>query len=150
MSTIVVGVDGSDGSVAALCFAIDEARLHGADLKAVTAWHVPPAAYGLGWSIPPDFDSFRKAAESTLEKSLEEAGAASSGVAVTSLVGEGQAADILCEQSRNADLLVVGSRGLGGFRGLLLGSVSQQCTHHAHCPVVVVPSEHAARDGSGN
>ena len=62
-----------------------------------------------------------------------------SGVTVTPILCEGQAAEILCEQARGADLLVVGSRGFGGFRGLLLGLVSQQRANHAPCPVVIIP-----------
>jgi nucleotide-binding universal stress UspA family protein len=143
MKKIVVGVDGSDGAVAALRFAIDEARAHGATVEAVNAWHIPPAAYGAGWApAVADFDGYRKVAESGLEKSLKEAGADESGVTVATHVSEGAPADVLCREADGADLLVVGSRGLGGFRGLLLGSVSQQCAHHAPCPVVIVPSKH--------
>jgi nucleotide-binding universal stress UspA family protein len=143
VSTVVVGVDGSEGSVEALRFALEEARIRGADLKAVNAWHIPPAVYGAGWApASVDLDEYRKLAESALEKSLEDAGAAGSGVTVTSVLQEGQPADVLCAEAETADLLVVGSRGLGGFRGLLLGSVSQQCAHHARCPVVVVPARH--------
>jgi nucleotide-binding universal stress UspA family protein len=75
-----------------------------------------------------------------LDKSLEEAGADESGVEVTTVVRQGQAADAICEEAEGADLLVVGSRGYGGFRGLLLGSVSQQCAHFAPCPVLIVPN----------
>jgi nucleotide-binding universal stress UspA family protein len=140
MSTIVVGVDGSSGSAAALGFAIEEARIRGAELKAVSAWHVPPAVYDTGWApVGTDIDEFRKLAEATLSTSLEDVGAADSGVAVTPILREGHPVDILVAESGRADLLVVGSRGLGGFKGLLLGSVSQQCAQHSRCPVVVVP-----------
>jgi nucleotide-binding universal stress UspA family protein len=146
MSTIVVGVDGSSGSIDALRFALDEARLSNATVKVVAAWHVPPLAYGAGWSVPSDDESFRLSSETKLAKALEEAGAADCGVNVTSEVVRGQPAEVLCETSKGADLLVVGSRGLGGFRGLLLGSVSQQCAHHAPCPVVITPPKHAPQD----
>jgi nucleotide-binding universal stress UspA family protein len=141
MSTIVVGVDGSEGSLSALRFAIEEARIRGAEVKAVNAWHVPPAVYGGGWApAGVDFDEFRKLAEAALDKTLEDVGARESGVSVTAILREGQPADVLCAEAPNRDdLLVVGSRGLGGFRGLLLGSVSQQAVHHSACPVVVVP-----------
>jgi nucleotide-binding universal stress UspA family protein len=86
-------------------------------------------------------DDYAKIAETALEKSLEDAGAANSGVIVTKLLRQGQPADILCAEAKGADLLIVGSRGLGGFRGLLLGSVSQQCANHAPCPVVIIPHE---------
>jgi nucleotide-binding universal stress UspA family protein len=141
MGTIVVGVDGSEGSLAALRFALAEAKIRGAQVKAVNAWHVPPAVYGGGWApAAVDLDEFPKLAEAALAKTLEEVGAGSSGVSVTAILREGQAADVLVAEAPNADdLLVVGSRGLGGFRGLLLGSVSQQTAQHSACPVVVVP-----------
>jgi len=141
MSTIVVGVDGSPGSVRALKFALDEARVRGDDVTAVAAWHLPAAVYESAWApVAVDPQDFEKVAQAALDRSLDEAGAAETGVSVTRLVREGQAADVLVAEAREADLLVVGSRGLGGFKGLLLGSVSQQCVHHAGCPVVIVPN----------
>ena len=141
MSTIVVGVDGSKGAVEALKFAINEARIRGADVKAVAAWEVPAAAYGSGWiPIPVDPSDYEKIGQDVLDQSLEEAGAAKADVKVTPVLREGQAADVLVAEAQGADLLVVGSRGLGGFKGLLLGSVSQQCAHHATCPVAIVPN----------
>lgn len=142
MHTIVVGVDGSEASLEALGFALNEARIRGGEVKAVNAWHVPAVVYEVGWTAAPiDLSEFPKLAEASLDKSLDDAGVAGSGVTVTRVVREGQAADILCEEANGADLLVVGSRGLGGFRGLLLGSVSQQCANHAPCPVVIIPHE---------
>jgi nucleotide-binding universal stress UspA family protein len=142
---IIVGVDGSEGSVQALRFAIEEAKIRGAELRAVSAWHVPPAVYGAGWApAGTDLDEFRKLAESSLRESVEEAGATEAGIEVASVVREGHPVDLLVEESRSADLLVLGTRGLGGFKELLLGSVSQQCAHHASCPVVIVPPR---RDG---
>jgi nucleotide-binding universal stress UspA family protein len=141
MSIIVVGVDGSAGSAKALRFALEEARLRGAEVKAVGAWHVPAAAYETGWvPISVDPTDYEKIARAALEKTLADAGAADADVSVTSVVREGNAADVLIAEARVADLLVVGSRGLGGFKGLLLGSVSQQCAHHATCPVAIVPN----------
>jgi nucleotide-binding universal stress UspA family protein len=142
--TVVVGVDGSKGSIEALKFGIEEARIRETAVKAVNAWHIPPGVYSSGWAAAPvDLDEYRKHAEKSLQESIAEAGAGA-GVDVTAVLLEGQPADVLCGQASGADLLVVGSRGLGGFRGLLLGSVSQQVVHHAPCPVVVVPDrEHA-------
>jgi nucleotide-binding universal stress UspA family protein len=140
-TTIVVGVDGSEGSVRALEFALEEARIRDADVKAVSAWHVAAAAYNSGWvPVTVDPSDYERIARASLEQSLVKAYAAESGVSVTPLLREGQPADVLVAESREADLLVVGSRGLGGFKGLLLGSVSQQCAHHATCPVAIVPN----------
>jgi nucleotide-binding universal stress UspA family protein len=142
MSMIVVGVDGSDSAQAALRFALDEARLRGATVRAVAVWHLPVAAYG-GAFVPPDpavASELEPAARRTLERSLAAAGD-HTGVEVEPVVREGAPARVLLEEADDADLLVVGSRGLGGFRGLLLGSVGQQCSHHAPCPVVIVPHE---------
>ncbi len=139
MGVIIVGVDGSPGSLEALRFAIEEARIRGDEVRAVIAWHVPAAAYDSGLiPVPVDPEDYRKIAEETLARSLAEVEAGD--VTVTPLTREGQAADVLVAESKDADLLVVGSRGLGGFKGLLLGSVSQQCAHHAACPVAIVRS----------
>ena len=141
MSIIVVGVDGSSGSAKALRFALEEARLRGAEVKAVGAWHVPAVAYETGWvPISVDQTDYEKIARAAVEKTMAEAGADDAGVSVTTVIREGNAADVLIAEARVADLLVVGSRGLGGFKGLLLGSVSQQCAHHATCPVAIVPN----------
>lgn len=141
MSGIVVGVDGSEHAVRALRFALDEAKIRGCGLKAVSVWHIPAAAYDGGWApTPVDFGNLEEATRALLDQSLADAGAADSGVEVVPVVREGQAADVLVQEAADADLLVVGSRGLGGFRGLLLGSVGQQCAHHAPCPVAIVPA----------
>ena len=142
MKTIVVGVDGSPGSVAALRVAIDEARARGAEIKAVNAWHVTVAAYGSGIApIPVDVSNFEEIGKAALDSALEKVAADAAGVTIEPVVREGQAAEVLVAEAKDADLLVVGSRGLGGFRGLLLGSVSQQCSHFAHCPIMIVPHE---------
>jgi nucleotide-binding universal stress UspA family protein len=145
MKTIVVGVDGSEGASAALRFALEEAKLRGSSLKVVSAWHIPAGAYESGYvAVPVDGSDFEAFARAGLEKSLADADAGSSGVEISQVVREGQAADVLVEESREAELLVVGSRGLGGFRGLLLGSVGLQSAHYAGCPVVIIPHRHDA------
>jgi nucleotide-binding universal stress UspA family protein len=136
--TIVVGVDGSPGARDALAFALQEARLRRADVRVVAAWDIPGAvyagAYGLG---DPEFSGhLEQAARDNAARALEDAD--SDGVEVRTVVREGNPAQILVEEAGAADLLVVGSRGLGGFRSLLLGSVGQQCAHHAPCPLVIV------------
>lgn len=138
--TIVVGVDGSDHAERALAWAVEEAKLRGARIRLVTAWHVPVAAYGAPGFLPtvtPSLEeSTRTVAEEVVAAAQERAGSA--GVEAETSVRQGQAADALLEEAAGADLLVVGSRGHGGFAGLLLGSVSAQCAHHAPCPLVIV------------
>jgi nucleotide-binding universal stress UspA family protein len=132
---VVVGVDGSESSRAAVRWAADQAEATGAELVAVIAWHLPEmyAYVSRGYG-----DDARKMLDATLEKTLD----LSSPVKVTTRVLEGRPAAVLLEASKDADLLVVGTRGHGGFEGMLLGSVSQHCVQHATCPVVVVPLSH--------
>lgn len=144
---LVVGVDGSETSRLAVRWAASEAQLRGAGLKLVGAWNIPTAAYGYGFA--PAFsedlpESLEAAAKARLEEALAEAQEEYPEVRGEVTAVEGQPAAVLLEESRNADLLVVGSRGFGGFRGLLLGSVGQQCAQHSRCPVVIVrhPEEH--------
>src|SRR5579862_8953561 len=140
MKTIVVGVDGSAGSISALRFAIEEAQSRGAEIKAVSAWHVPVEAYGSGIApAPVSITDFEEIGKTALHSALEQVAASAGDVKITPVLRQGQATEVLVSEAKDADLLVVGSRGLGGFRGLLLGSVSQQCAHYAECPVVVVP-----------
>ena len=140
MSVIVVGVDQSEGARAALRFALEEARLRQARLRVVHAWQFGYiGAPGFEGSLPAvggDLAEFHEAAEAALDETLR--GMVADGVAIERRVDQGAAAPVLIEESRDADLLVVGSRGHGGFAQLLLGSVSQQCAQHAFCPVVIV------------
>jgi nucleotide-binding universal stress UspA family protein len=142
MSVIVVGVDHSAGAKEALRFALEEARLRRATLGAVHAWqlrYVGLSGIGPGFPLVGDeLHEFRDAAAADLDSTLREAIPDTAGVQVERRVVEGAPAAVLVEESRDADLLVVGSRGLGGFAQLLLGSVSQECAHHAECPVVIV------------
>ena len=138
---IVVGIDGSDGAARALRFAAEEARLRQRGLHIVAAWHVPATVFaggpmGMSGVSTADFEhSMRTAAERQTAEVLTPY----PDVNRELLVIEGHPAEVLLEQSAEADMLVLGSRGLGGFRGLLLGSVGQECAHHAKCPVVIVP-----------
>jgi nucleotide-binding universal stress UspA family protein len=143
MSGVVVGIDGSPGSVAALEHAVEEASLRKGGLRAVMAWSVPALAYDAEWTadaLAPQ--TFEDAANASLDDALGQVDA--SGVEVTRVVRQGQPADVLVAEAKDADVLVVGSRGRGGFRGLLLGSVSMQCAQHAGCPVTIVPHGLAA------
>jgi nucleotide-binding universal stress UspA family protein len=138
MSTIVVGIDGSPGGQDALDFALQEARLRGAEVRVVAAWDVPGAVYAGSYGLgdPELSGRLEQAARDDLERALERVDA--EGVEIRTVIREGNPARVLVEEAGDADLLVVGSRGLGGFRSLLLGSVSQQCAHHAPCPLVIV------------
>jgi len=133
---VVVGVDGSPSSKAALRWALDQARLTKARLRAVIAWEVTPYA---GWGVLAHED-FGAAAGKLLRETVEEALGYDPplDVEVVETVRPGHPAQVLIDESARATLLVVGSRGHGGFSGTLLGSVSQLCVQHAHCPVLVV------------
>ena len=132
---IVVGVDGSAPSRAALEWAVAEARLRKGQVGVVTAWQFPPATVGMEGLIH-DPEIFPEAAQRLQKHIIRRVD--SDGVPVSTEVIQGAAAAVLLRASEGADLLVVGSRGLGGFTGLLLGSVSTQMVHHSACPVLVV------------
>jgi nucleotide-binding universal stress UspA family protein len=133
---IVVGVDGSAPSKAALAWAIRQARLTGAAVEAVIAWKLP-VDYGYPVPVAADVQFERSAAE-VLAAAITEVAGPDEPVTIRSAVVEGNAARALLDASAGAELLVVGSRGHGGFVEALLGSVGQHCVHHATCPVVVI------------
>jgi nucleotide-binding universal stress UspA family protein len=141
---IVVGVDGSSGAAAALRWAMTEAAVRGASIEAVCAWHFP-VPVGLPYADAQTLASvdLETAARAELASAVESARSGpSSGIPIEQRVVFGHAAEQLLIAAEGADLLVVGSRGRGGFAGLLLGSVSRQCAEHARCPVVIVPDYH--------
>lgn len=133
-SRVVVGVDGSPGSVAALKWGARVAAAVGASVQAVTAWHYP-TTYG----APMYLDSWRPDvdAEKVLEEALDEAFGSHRPPGLLTSVAPGTPREVLLEASKGARLLVVGSRGHGGFAGLLLGSVSAAVAEHAECAVLV-------------
>lgn len=137
---VIVGADGSESSRRAIRWAAHEARLRGAVLEVVHAWTLlgQPA----DGSFDPDFGE--DDARAWLGGELAALGDAVDGVDVEATVVCDLGARALIEAGDRADLLVVGSRGCGGFRGLLLGSVSSQVVQHAPCPVAVVPDEERA------
>jgi len=143
--TIVVGVDGSEESKQALRWALEEARLREARIVALRAWVYPALAAGGLIPVAADFlgDLTENETRQLAEVVAEAAGVG--GVEIEQVVVEDAPAHALVRAAEGADLLVVGSRGHGGFTGLLLGSVSQQCAHHAPCPVVIVPPAASAR-----
>jgi nucleotide-binding universal stress UspA family protein len=136
---VVVGVDGSASSDQALEWAIRQAQLTGLRLDAIITWDWP---HSYGWAVPfPQEWNPQADAQKTLDEALEPVRQAHPDMVINPMVVEGHAAPVLVEASRQARLLVVGSRGHGEFAGMLLGSVSQHCVTNAHCPVVVVRSD---------
>jgi len=134
---IVVGVDDSACARNALSWACEEARLRGAELRIVHAWSYPSWATGYFVS-PVEIDQAEEWAKESLDSVLADSREQLIGLSAESILVEGPAAKVLIDESKDADLLVVGSRGRGGFSGLLLGSVSQYVAHHCSCPVVIV------------
>jgi nucleotide-binding universal stress UspA family protein len=137
---IVVGVDGSDCSKAALRWAMTQARLTGASIEAIHAWHAPgTSGAGYGWATAATVgDSVNAEAAKVLDETIAEVSARlDHPVAVLARAMPGPPTQVLLHAADGASLLVVGSRGRNGFTGMLLGSVSQQCAEHAPCPVVV-------------
>jgi len=142
---IVVGIDGSQASREALVWALRQAELTGASIDAVIAWHRPVVVGGMPYGPlalleESDFDRF---AETTLTNSIRAVVGAGSRVSIRPVIRQGNAAQVLLDAGDGADLLVVGSRGHGGFAEALLGSVSQHCVHHASCPVVIIRGRRA-------
>jgi nucleotide-binding universal stress UspA family protein len=140
MKRIVVGVDGSRQSRRALRWAADEATLRGAHLRLIYAFTLPRVAPEQALSTDV-INRIQREAKDLVENEVDELGELAAGLEVSCTAAEGAPAQILLDAARDADLLVVGSRGRGGFKALLLGSVSQQCAHHAACPIVIVPAE---------
>lgn len=141
MGRIIVGIDTSEDSKRALALAIDEAVLRGSELVLVHAYPTPEiVALPAVVTLPSD-EELKTAAAQIIADMMAEV-ALPDGMHVTTHIAPGGAARVLCEASKNADMLVVGARGLGGFRGLLLGSVTHQVVAHAHCPVLIsVPGD---------
>lgn len=139
LGRIVVGVDGSPSSEEALRWAVRQGRLTGRPVRAVTSWDYP-LDYGVGAVELLDWEAnARDVLHATVVNVLGPDGAAQ----VTEQVTKGHPAQVLLDAVGPADLLVVGSRGHGGFAGMLIGSVSQHVVAHATCPVVVVREQAA-------
>jgi len=132
---IVVGVDGSPPSDRALDWAAAEAQRTGAALHLVSAWMFPMA---LGYAFTTTVHQVQQSAQDVIDRAMAHVGEMAGDVTVTGETSEQAPAPALIAAAKGADLLVVGSRGLGGFQGLLIGSVSQYCSRHATCSVVVV------------
>lgn len=134
---VVAAVDGSETSALALAWAVDEARLRGASLRVVNAWQRP---YVGGYPYTTEtFEPgvFEHASRRVLTEALESCD--TDGITVETVSAEGTPARVVLDAAGDADLVVMGSRGLGAFAGMLLGSAAHQVVLHAPCPVVVVP-----------
>jgi nucleotide-binding universal stress UspA family protein len=136
---IVVGVDGSASSLAALRWAVHQAELTGGTVDAIVAWRLPVSVTGYGFApvTMSDCSDTEQIAQRALGEAISKV-VGPGGPPVRSLVIQGFPAQVLLKESVGADLLVLGSRGHGGFSGALLGSVGQHCVRHAHCPVVII------------
>jgi nucleotide-binding universal stress UspA family protein len=137
---IVVGVDGSRPARDALRWAAHFARVFGARLEAVIGWEYPPA---LGWSVLPDDWDPAEDMRTVLQESVADVFGDQPPAGLQLLVQEGGAARVLIEACEGATMVVVGSRGHGGFSGLLLGSVSANVAEHAPCPVLIIHGDQA-------
>ncbi|PZH16786.1 universal stress protein UspA [Streptomyces sp. NTH33] len=139
---VVVGVDGSPSSYAALRWAVRYAQLVGGVVEAVYAWDTPSDIGWTGPAIDPEFDL-----EQARERFAEELRAVFTDERPAGMrehLAEGDPSEVLVRASQGAEVLVVGSRGRGGFARAMLGSVSQRCAQHAACPVVVVRQDQDA------
>ena len=146
MTGIIVGIDGSKGSLRALDWAVREAAVRGAPLTVIAVCRAVAGFWGAPVSYLQDPDlsaQARKDAEDATEKALADADVRPASVTVRTVCGI--PAEELLLASKDADMIVVGSRGTGGFARLLLGSVSSSLVHHAHCAVVVIPAEERLR-----
>jgi len=144
---IAVGVDGSENSLEALRYAARMARALDAPLEAITVWSYPPitgAVFGVAWSPADD-------AKKILARAVDTVFGHEKPARFTTSVLPGPAAKTLIDLSETCGMLVLGSRGVGGFTGLVLGSVVAACAAHAHCPVLVVhqhPEPAVATEGT--
>jgi nucleotide-binding universal stress UspA family protein len=132
--TIVVGIDGSDSSSDALYWALRQARVTGARVRAVMSWQIPMSIY-----LTPTYteDDYRRDAENLMDTILKEAAAEFGDIPIDKDLVGGRAGPALAHAAEGAELLVIGSHGRGELPGMHLGSVASYCVHHSPCPVVV-------------
>ncbi len=137
---VVVGADGSPSSAMAMAWAARYAQAMGATVRAVLAWHYPVAVGGPPVGVAPSSgtEEVERSRHEILDKAISAAFGDSPSAGTERRVVYGHPAQVLIDESKDADLLVVGSRGHGGFTGMMLGSVSTHCVTHASCPVTVV------------
>jgi nucleotide-binding universal stress UspA family protein len=139
MKTIMVGVDGSPGSQAAVEFGAREAAAHGAALRIVSAWEVPATVLSSSGATPEIYLGFENEARRIAGDAAARAKELEPTVSLEERVVEGYAGNVLVDEAQSVDLVVIGRRGRGALAELLLGSVSHRVVDHAKCPVVIVP-----------
>ncbi len=139
MDVIVVGVDGSRDSLAALRHALRQARESGATVRVVNAWRIPALAYDAPVGVDDLSADMIEGAAATIEEALAAVADVVEGVSVQRVIREGEAGHALVAEAEGAKQLVVGSRGHGALGEFVAGSVSHYCCRHAHCPVTVIP-----------
>jgi nucleotide-binding universal stress UspA family protein len=139
MKTIVAGVDGSDGSRMAVEFAAREAAAHGATLRLVSAWEVPPSVLSAGGVVADIYQNFEEEARCIVREAAAYVKELEPSVLLEERSTQGHAGNVLIEEAESADLVVIGRRGHRAFTEFLLGSTSHQVADHARCPVVIVP-----------
>lgn len=148
MSVILVGVDGSAEAVNAVRWAAQAAALEGSDLKIVSAYTTTTSDYAPGLVIPQDvIDAIRGEVSKYVQDAAKVAEEVAPGITIHGSIAEGDAAHVMIDFSQDAEMVVLGSRGLGGFKGLFLGSVSTSVAAHAKSKVVIVPTEATLTDG---
>lgn len=140
VARVVVGIDGSDTAGRALEWAVQEGRLHEATVEVVHAWTFPYGAGEKFAAVAFDSTPLEDAARRTLDAAVESVDTSGLPAPVVRTLTIGSAAATILRAAEGSELVVVGSRGLGGFKGLVLGSVSYHIVHHATCPVVVLPA----------
>jgi nucleotide-binding universal stress UspA family protein len=140
MGVIVVGVDGSEGAALALDFAVKEAALRGSKLRLVSAWEIPASVLASVVAGKEFYEEFRENAVTVAREAAARVEAHTPLVEHEEMVVEGQAAKVLLDSAADAELMVVGRRGQGSLREMLLGSISRHVVAHAKCPLVIVPS----------
>jgi nucleotide-binding universal stress UspA family protein len=132
---IVVGVDGSEAGAKALEWAIQEARRWPAVVDVVTAWTFPMVE---GYAITHSIDDVEGRARDVMEAAMSQVAQEAPEIVVRGETADGEAGPVLVDAARGADLLVVGSRGIGAVERVFLGSVSSYCSRHASCSVMIV------------
>jgi nucleotide-binding universal stress UspA family protein len=143
MTSIVVGVDGSESAQRALQWAVEEGRLRRATVEAVHVWELPVLVGTPFGTVPVEVDADVAGAQAALDAVVDAVDESGLAAPIVRTVTAGSPANRILEiaDENGAALIVLGSRGRGGFAELLLGSVSQQVSHHARCPVVIVPHD---------